>query len=358
MQSLNPKPRLLIAASGTGGHLFPAIATAEKLSEYQIEWLGVPDRLEHQLVPSEYPLHIIQMQGFQKRLGLNTLRVISQFIQSIFQVRRLLRRGQFVGVFTTGGYIAAPSIIAARSLGLPAIIHESNAIPGKVTRWLAPFCDRVALGFERAAQDLPHKRTVVVGTPVRSDFYHPQPLTDLNIPPEALLIVVAGGSQGAVALNRLVRDCAQAWIDAGAWIVHQTGASDPDAQSFQHPHYKSVPFYDNMAGLLQRANLAISRAGAGTLTELAIAGTPAVLIPFPFAAEDHQTFNAEVFAQAKAALVYRQQTLTPNILREDVLSLIKNTEKLDQMANATRALAVLDSSEQLATLISGALTHS
>jgi UDP-N-acetylglucosamine--N-acetylmuramyl-(pentapeptide) pyrophosphoryl-undecaprenol N-acetylglucosamine transferase len=355
MESLNPNPRLLIAASGTGGHLFPAIAVAEKLSNWHIEWLGVPDRLEQQLVPASYPLHSIQMQGFQKKVGLDTITVIGQFIQSIFQVRRLLRRGGFDAVFTTGGYIAAPAILAARSLGLPAIIHESNAIPGKVTRWLAPLCNFVAVGFERAAQDLPPKRTRVVGTPARAEFYHPQPLTDFNIPPDAALIVVAGGSQGAVALNRFVRDCAQDWINAGAWIVHQTGASDPDAESFQHPHYTSVPFYNNMAGLLQRANLAISRAGAGTLTELAIAQTPAILIPFPFAAEDHQAFNAEAFAKAGAAFVYRQQELTSDALKQAVLRLIQDPAQLDAMARKAGTLAVHDSAEQITALIAKAL---
>ena len=147
--------RLLIAASGTGGHLFPAIATAEHLTDYDIEWLGVPDRLETQLVPEHYPLHTVKVEGLQTRLGWKTIRIFWQFIQAIGQVRNLLQRGQFAGVFTTGGYIAAPAILAARSLGLPTILHESNALPGKVTRWLSPWCTQVAVGFEVAARSLP-----------------------------------------------------------------------------------------------------------------------------------------------------------------------------------------------------------
>lgn len=351
MSNLHPKPRLLIAASGTGGHLFPAIATAEKLPDYHIEWLGVPDRLENQLVPAAYPLHVIQMQGLQSKLGLGTLKIIGQFIQAIFQVRRLLNRGKFSAVFTTGGYIAAPAILAARSLGLPTLIHESNAIPGKVTRYLAPLCDQIAVGFERAATKLPSQKTLVVGTPVRADFYHTNPLTDLPIPNAVQLIVVVGGSQGAVALNRLVRAAAPAWLDAGAWIVHQTGASDPEAQALQHPHYISLPFYTNMAGLLQRADLAVSRAGAGTLAELAMAKTPSILIPFPFAAEDHQAFNALAFSDAGAAIVFQQNNLTVAQLTVTVLDLLQDPQRLALLSQQTADLAVPDSAEKIAQIL-------
>lgn len=345
--------RLLIAASGTGGHLFPAIGVAERLPDYQIEWLGVPDRLETQLVPAQYPMHTIGVEGFQKR-GLDTLRVLLKFIGSIWQTRLLLKQGKFQGVFTTGGYIAAPATIAARSLGLPVILHESNALPGKVTRFLSSWCSVVAIGFDVTAKRLPRAKTVWVGTPVRSQFQSQtdQPLSDLPIPAAVPLIVVVGGSQGAVGVNKLVRQCAPAWLEAGIWIVHLTGESDPDAKAFQHPHYIALPFYGNMAGLFQRADLAISRAGAGTLTELAITRTPSILIPYPFAAEDHQTYNARVFAEAGAALLCQQKDLTPEQLQAQVLNLLKEApDQLEIMAQRSASLAVPDSADRLAQLI-------
>lgn len=369
-QPSSPKPpmRLLIAASGTGGHVFPAVATAEQLTDYQIEWLGVPNRLETRLVPSQYPLHPIPVEGFQQR-GLGVVRVLAKFVRSLWQVRQLLQQGQFQGVFTTGGYIAAPAIIAAKSLGLPTVLHESNAIPGKVTRWLSPWCSVTALGFAEAAQFLKGK-TVQVGTPVRSQF-HAQlsqaGAIDLPIPPEVPVIVVVGGSQGAVAVNRLVRQSAPAWFEKGIWVVHQTGENDPDVDSLQHPQYLALPFYDNMAALMQRADLAISRAGAGTLTELAATHTPAILIPFPFAAEDHQTYNAKVFADAGAALLFQQAELTPEQLTREVLRLLRSHPSLQPtiagqpavnpdptlqiMAQQAGSLAIPDSAEQLAMLI-------
>lgn len=346
--------RLLIAASGTGGHLFPAIATAEQLPDFEIEWLGVPDRLETQLVGDRYPLHTVPVRGFQGK-GLGTLKTLFLLISSVWKVRSLLKRGRFDGVFTTGGYIAGPAIVAARSLGLPVVLHESNALPGKVTRFFAPWCTAVAIGFEAAADRLPRAKTICVGTPVRSQFRdaltHPSFPADLPIPEGVPLIVVVGGSQGALGVNKLVRHCAPAWFAAGAWIVHLTGENDPDANSLQHPQYLTLPFYNNMAALFQRANLAISRAGAGTLTELTVTHTPAILIPYPFAAEDHQAFNAEVLVKAGAAEMFRQSELTPELLETTVLNLLKNRDRLEIMSQHAASLAVIDSAERTAHIV-------
>lgn len=349
----SPRPKLLVAASGTGGHLFPALAVAEELTDYQIEWLGVPDRLETQLVPDSYPLYTIKVAGFQQRFGLGTLRTFSRLALSVFKVRQLLQQGQFEVVLTTGGYIAAPAVVAARTLGIPVILHESNALPGKVTRWLSRWCTVVALGFAAAADYLPHAKTTWVGTPVRAQFQSSlnQPLPDLAIPDQVPLIVVVGGSQGAVAVNRLVRQAASGWLAAGAWVVHLTGESDPEAESFSHAQYRALPFYQNMAGLLQRAALVISRAGAGTLTELAITGKPSILIPYPFAAEDHQTYNAKVFEAAGAAEVYQQAALTSDLLQQRGLGLLNSPAQLQKMAMAAKQLAVADSATQLAMLV-------
>ena len=344
--------RLLIAASGTGGHLFPAIALAEQLPDYQIEWLGVPNRLETQLVPKQYPLNTIAVEGFQQGFGLSSLRTLGRLISSVLSVRKLLQQGKFQGVFTTGGYIAGPTVIAARSLNLPVILHESNALPGKVTRFFAPWCSAVAVGFDVAAKYLPRAKTVCTGTPVRSQFLDEgiAASLDLRIPEGVPLIVVFGGSQGAVAINKLVREAAQAWFDAGVWVVHLTGENDPDADHLQHPQYISLPFYNNMAALLRRGNLAITRSGAGSLTELAVCGTPAILIPYPFAAEDHQTYNGSVFTTAGAALMFQQSELTAEMLQTKVLSLLQSPELLT-MAKHALAIAVPDSAEKLAQLM-------
>jgi len=344
------KTRLLIAASGTGGHLFPAIALAQQLPEYDIEWLGTANRLETTLVPNDYPLNTIPVEGFQQKFSPKTVKILANFITSIFQTRKLIKEHQIDAVFTTGGYIAAPAILAARLQNKPAVIHESNYIPGKVTRFLSGWCDAVALGFAGTAKYLPQKETVHVSTPVRSQFLTPQTL-NIDLPKDATVILVVGGSQGAVTVNKLVRSAAPTWLNLGAYVIHITGKNDPEVDSYQHPHYITMPFSDNMAGLLQRANLAISRAGAGTLTELAFTGTPAVLIPYPYAAEDHQTFNAQEFSDAGAAIVYEQSELTTEILQEQVSEWLRSPEKLQEMSSKASSLAVTDSAERLANLV-------
>ncbi len=345
--------RLLIAASGTGGHVFPAIATAERLPDYEIEWLGVPDRMEGQLVGDRYPFHAVRVGGFQGKPGLGTVKILWRFARAIWQTRRILQQGKFDGVFTTGGYISAPAIVAAKSLGLPAILHESNALPGKVTRLLAPWCSAVAVGFEASKDHLSKCQPICTGTPARQQFLdqRDQPIDDLPIPVDVPLIAIVGGSQGAVAINRMVRACAPAWFAAGAWVLHQTGENDPDVDDLQHPHYIKVPFYQNMAGLFKRADLVISRSGAGTLTELAMMHSPSILIPYPFAAEDHQAFNAKVFAEAEAAIMLRQNELTEESFGEAVLGLLGDRDRLKRMADSAGKLAVLDSAEQLTAIV-------
>ena len=345
--------RLLIAASGTGGHLFPAIALAEQLPDYQIEWLGVPNRLETQLVPKQYKLNTIGVEGFQKGLGFSSLLTLGKLIGSILQVRKILKQGKFDGVFTTGGYISGPAVIAARSLGFPVIIHESNAIPGKVTRFFGPWCNAVAVGFEAAAKYLPKKKTIYTSTPVRATFLEPriEASLDLPIPQDVPVIVVFGGSQGAVSVNRLVRESAYSWFEAGAYVVHLTGDQDPEADSLKHPQYISMPFYNNMAALLKRANLAISRSGAGSVTELAVCGVPAILIPYPYAAEDHQTYNAQVYTEVGAGILFQQKELTAEKLKNQVLELLQSPEKLQEMSDKAKTVAVPESAEKLAQLV-------
>ncbi len=348
-------PHLLIAASGTGGHLFPALAVAEVLPAWEIDWLGVPDRLENQLVGDRYPLHLVRAEGFQKR-GLSALKTSWRLLQAVRQVRRLLREQRIDLVFTTGGYIAGPAIVAARSLGIPVLLHESNALPGKTTRLLSRLCTVTAVGLAEAAERLPG--AVVTGTPLRQDFKAAsrQPLPDWVPPGNGPLVVVVGGSQGAVALNRLVRGAIAPLLDQGLRLVHLTGSQDPELGSLRHPNYAERPFWDEMAPLLARADLVVSRAGAGTLAELTFCGTPSLLVPYPFAAEDHQTFNARILERAGAARLCPQSQLTVAYLRDQLTTLLRHrldptrglSDPLPPMAAAAAGEAVPDSAQQVA----------
>ncbi|NDG23960.1 MAG: UDP-N-acetylglucosamine--N-acetylmuramyl-(pentapeptide) pyrophosphoryl-undecaprenol N-acetylglucosamine transferase [Synechococcaceae bacterium WBB_10_009] len=298
--------RLLIAASGTGGHLFPALAVAQALPpDWTVHWLGVPDRLETQLVPRAIPLHTVRAGGLQGR-GLKKLANLLRLLGSTVEVRRLIRRERIRVVFSSGGYIAAPAILAARWCGIPVVLHESNGVPGRVTRLLGRLCTRVAVGLPQAAERLPHCRPTVTGTPVRRAFLEPAALPAWVPQGPGPLLLVMGGSQGAVGLNRMLRPLLPQLLAAGCRVVHLSGSNDPDSGALQHPAYVERPFSDEVPGLLQHANLVISRAGAGSLSELAVCGSPAILVPFPQAADRHQDANAGAAAALGAAVIVWQ----------------------------------------------------
>lgn len=351
-----PKKRLLIGASGTGGHIFPALAVANELSEFEIHWLGVPDRLENKLVPKTYPLHTVALQGLSRKPGIQWLRSAGQLTSACQYTRKLLRSGNFLAAFTTGGYIAAPLVIAARLAGIPAVGHESNVLPGKVMRTLAGSMQAIGLGFAESAGAFSGAATRWVGTPVRPEFLRQPtaPLLDFAIPEDAKLIVALGGSQGARGLNQLMVESAIQWLEQGHWVIHLCGQGEYEAvraKAPSHPHYALLPFWERMDALLGRADLAISRSGAGTLAELLITGTPAILVPFPFAAEDHQRMNGEVLVKAGAAVQFDQTTLSAEILGRTVSAMLADESLLRTMAQKARTLARPDAAKLTADLI-------
>jgi UDP-N-acetylglucosamine--N-acetylmuramyl-(pentapeptide) pyrophosphoryl-undecaprenol N-acetylglucosamine transferase len=353
-------PRLLIAASGTGGHLFPALAVADAMpAGWGVQWLGVPDRLETQLVPSRYPLHTVRAGGLQGR-GLRKLLNLLQLLQATRSVRRLIRREQIDAVFTSGGYIAAPAILAARWCGVPVVLHESNAVPGKVTRLLGRFCSQVAVGLPQAAARLPRSRPVVTGTPVRHAFLEPAPLPEWVPQGSGPLLLVMGGSQGAVGVNRMVRPLLPRLSEAGVRVVHLTGHNDPESGAALPEGVVERPFCDAMAGLLQHCDLAISRSGAGALSELAVCGTPAILVPYPIAADRHQDANAEAAAALGAAVIVEQHEPDSPTLERCLWRLLgprlrgsqTEADPLLAMRQGMEQLAVRDADQRLADLLS------
>ena len=351
--------RLLIAASGTGGHLFPALAVADCLDEgWQVRWLGVPDRLETQLVPERFRLITVQAGGLQGS-GLRKLWQLLRLVAAGFRVRRLLKRERTQVVFTTGGYIAAPAILAARLCGIPAVLHEANAVPGRVTRLLARFCTAVAIGLPAASERIPGCRPLLTGMPVRSSFLNPQPLPDWVPTGEGPLLVVIGGSQGAVGLNRMVRAVLPELLEQGCRVVHLTGRNDPDVGQMQHPLLAERPFSDEIPGLLQHADLAVSRAGAGSLSELAVCGTPTILVPFPQAADQHQEANAACAAEVGGAVIVHQHAPEEPVLMQTIERLLgarlgrpqADPTLLPTMRRGMQHLAVQDADQRLMDLL-------
>lgn len=352
-------PRILIAASGTGGHIFPALALAEALpSSWEVDWLGVPDRLENQIVPQQYSLTTVRLGGLQGNLFQKIFQFIRLFAATKFVISFIQERNIKV-LFTTGGYISAPSILAAKVSGIKIILHESNAYPGRVTRALGRLCDVVALGLPKASQYLSGSRTVLTGTPVRKSFLVPQPVPMWVPSGKGPLIVVLGGSQGALRLNQMVRFVSPCFLAKGCRIVHLTGRNDHETSSIHHPNLVTKTFSDEIPGLLQHADLVISRAGAGTISELAICGTPAVLVPYPSAKDDHQNINALYAAECGAAIIIHENDPDHHSLLTTLDRLLANRlskkdtsrDFLKEMQEGMRVLACREAEENLVEIL-------
>lgn len=340
-------PRVWFAGGGTGGHLFPALAVAETLRnerpELWIGFLGGRRGLENRLVPrAGFPLRTLPMSGLK---GGGPLRVAFAAALAAAAVARCL--GRFVLarpslVVGVGGYASGPAVLAARLLGVPTMVLEQNHFPGATNRWLAPWVDRVCVPSEAARERL-GGRGVVTGNPVRPEF------AAVDEPPggPTARLLVFGGSRGARSINRAMCDALPrlAALPAPPYVVHQTGEADEsavrDAYAAAYPGslHEVHAFLDDMPQRLAAADVVLCRAGATTLAELAAAGRPAVLVPYPHAADDHQRHNADTVARAGGAVVVQDRELDGDRLAALLAVLIADPERRRAMAASQRRLA-------------------
>ncbi len=346
---------VLIMAGGTGGHVFPALAAAECLRERgaPVIWLGVRTGLEATLVPKAgIPMEWIEVAGLRGK-GLRR-RLLTPFMlaRALWQARAVLRRLQPAVVLGMGGFVSGPGGIMARLLGIPLVVHEQNAIAGLTNRILARLANRVLEAFPGTFPS--QRQALTVGNPVR------QAIADLPPPAERFAgregptrLLVLGGSQGALALNQLVPQALALLGDTERPEVwHQAGGRLQDAAQTAYAQAGMVvrltPFIDDMAEAYGWADVVLCRAGALTIAELAAAGVGSVLVPFPFAVDDHQTANARFLEQGGAALLIQQAELTTERLATLLRELGSDRTRLLNMAEAARRLAKVDAAEQVA----------
>lgn len=296
--------RFLMAGGGTGGHVIPAIAVARELTArgHEVFFIGTERGMESRLVPDAgFEMHRIEIGGLN-RVG--AARKLATLARLPFVTASCMKfAAEAEAVFSMGGYVAGPPVIAALLLRRPVVVMEPNAIPGFTNRRIARFVARAAVNFPDTARFFPRGRTEVTGMPVREEFFRIRP----HPRGETLRLLVTGGSQGSRSLNRALM---QAWAvfrhrGTRIRIVHQTGAAEfgsvRDAFAQAGIEGEVVPFIRDMPAAFDSADVVVCRSGAGTVSELSAAGKPSVLVPFPFAADDHQTRNAEAMANAGAA---------------------------------------------------------
>lgn len=365
--------RVIIAGGGTGGHLYPGIAIAEEVTARpggEVLFVGTARGLESRLVPAAgYALELLEVSGL-KRTGWGGLaRGLLRLPRAFFASRAILRRFRPDLVIGVGGYASGPIVFAAALAGLPTAILEPNSRPGLTNRLLGRVVRRVFVAFEVSRGFFAASKTRLTGSPVRRRFFAGQPAATATVNAPAVAaaatVLVVGGSQGARAVNELVVAMTPFLAQRGALprILHQTGPSDFERTRAAYAALGEAvagavevrPYIDDMPAALAQASLVIGRAGALTLAELAIVGCPAILIPLPTAADDHQTENARELAEAGAALVLRQADARPAELGDLVAALLSDQPRRAAMARAMAALgrpgaarAIVDELEKLA----------
>jgi UDP-N-acetylglucosamine--N-acetylmuramyl-(pentapeptide) pyrophosphoryl-undecaprenol N-acetylglucosamine transferase len=369
--------RLLIAGGGTGGHLFPGVALAEELRARdpgaEIRFVGTARGIEARVLPGlGWELSLIEISGLKTVGALGALRGLARLPRALWQARRVVQQFAPDAVIGVGGYASGPVVLMARFAGIPTAICEQNSIPGLTNKLLGRVVRAVFVSFEGTRQFFKPNKTVVSGNPVRRELLQKllevstaetsvsparsaEPRPSATAQPEAstpaprsasavVHVLVSGGSLGAVAVNELAAEALIALAQAlPLAIVHQTGENGLAETAKRYADAGIAAdcraFITDMAGEYQRADVVLGRAGATTVAELAIAGKPAVFIPYPFAADNHQELNAREMAEAGAALMFRQAELTPPRLAEALRPLLTDDARRAQMSAQMKALA-------------------
>lgn len=338
--------RLLLAAGGTGGHLFPGIAVAEAAQREvgaEVLFVGAANGLEKEVVPRlGFPLRLIPAQQLRGRNWSGALQAWWAAFRAVAVAWRVVREFAPDVIFSIGGYAAGPTVLAGWGQRVPCVLLEPNAIPGLTNRWLGRVATKICVGFPRTATFFPAHKAVYTGSPVRwpAASSPPSPQTSSTLS----TLFIFGGSAGARRLNQTVPQALALLAAANrpARVIHQTGrAEHAEAVALYERlgvQAEVVAFIENMREVYTAADLVICRAGAMTIAELTVLGKPAILVPYPYAADDHQRANAEVLVQGGAARMILDAEFIPERVSETIRTLLSNREGLEAMARASAAL--------------------
>ena len=338
-----PKPAsFVMAGGGTGGHVMPALAVARELRArgHAVRFIGTRRGLEAKLAPAEgFPIEWIEIGGLQ-RVGFRRMLItLAELPFSVWTASRMLGRDRPAAVFSMGGFVAGPVLLAALWKRVPVVVMEPNAIPGFTHRKLARFVARALVSFPETARWFPDAVTEVTGMPVREDFFA------LASKPRGgpLTVLITGGSQGSRTLNRAAQESWPLWEHGSVRLIHQTG---PHAHSQLAPGFHASgidgeisPFLADMPAAFASADIVVSRAGMSTVSELAAAGKPSILVPLPTAADQHQLRNAEAMERIGAARMVLDAEFSGQRLVEEVLRLAREPGLLEKMGEAARSFA-------------------
>ncbi len=348
---------ILITAGGTGGHVYPGLAVARALQAQDIPvlWMGTPNGLEARVIPeADIDMVYLSVSGLRGKGLLKLLAAPVQLTRALFQSFNIMRKVRPSAVLGMGGFVAGPGGLVASLMGKPVIIHEQNAIPGLTNKLLSGFSKKVLEGFPGTFAD--RKNTVGIGNPVRKD------IASLENPRQRLgdrwghvHVLVFGGSLGAQALNEIVpMALGELALDKRPVVRHQAGKNKDQAtiKTYKDMGVEAeiTPFIEDMAEAYEWADLVICRSGALTVAELAAAGIASIMVPYPWAVDDHQTANAKYLSEQGAAILAPQSELTKETLSELLGELCSNRDKLIEMSIRARELAKPQATDEVAAI--------
>lgn len=354
--------KVVIAAAGTGGHINPGIAIANKIKEMDkksdILFIGTNRGLENDLVPrAGYNLKTIHAYGIERKLTLQNIKRLYYTVKSIREAKKILQEFGADVVIGTGGYICMPVMIAAKKLNISRLLHESNAFPGVSVKLLSKNVNTVMVGFEDAKNRLPKANKVVVtGNPTKikkckfSSSQKNDIITKMGLKTDKPIVLVFGGSQGAQSINKSFLEIITKKQNKNYQIMWAAGPLQYeeikknlkqkkfDIENMEN--VKIVPYIYNMEEVLNVVDLVVCRSGAMTITEISIVGKPAIFIPFPFATENHQEYNAKVLEKVGAAKIILDKDLNDKILNKQINEIISSPEYIQEMGKKASLCAV------------------
>ncbi len=352
--------KVIIACGGTGGHLFPGVAVAQELRSrgHEVKLLISQKKVDARASEKYKNLDFdtVPAVAKPKTLSLKMIPFLWKLRKTISQCKKMHKEFETEAVIGMGGFTSLAPVLAGHKMGAKAYVHDSNALPGKANRMTARWCDKVLLGFEEARQYFPTEKVEITGTPVREEIESLPSREDaakkFGLNPELKTVMVMGGSQGAKKLNDYVVGAAKAM--PAVQFLHITGNGDFERMEKavgDSKNHKLLAFCDDMGAAYAVSDLALMRSGASSLTEISYVGLASVLVPYPYAADDHQTLNAEVFEKADAALLRVESELDEGSLVADISSVLDDVQNLANMSAASQGLAVMDAAERICAVI-------
>jgi UDP-N-acetylglucosamine--N-acetylmuramyl-(pentapeptide) pyrophosphoryl-undecaprenol N-acetylglucosamine transferase len=361
--------KVIIAAAGTGGHINPGIAIANKIMEKEpkskITFIGTDRGLENDLVPrAGYDLEKIDAHGIERKISIQNLKNLYATFKSIGVAKKILERKRPDVVIGTGGYICVPVVIAAKKLKIPVVLHESNAFPGIAVKLFKKKADKILVGFKDAKERLKDAKNVIItGNPIKikklelSEDKKKQIKNDLGLSEDKFTVLVFGGSQGAQSINRSLIEIIVNKKNRNYQIIWAAGPEqykkiedklkevNVDIDNIKNA--KIVPYIYNMEEVMNACDLVVCRSGAMTITEIACTGKPAIFIPFPYATENHQEFNARVLVNVDAAEMILDKDLNSEILSNTISKIAKDKNKLKAMSENAIKMYIPDVEEKI-----------